>query len=184
MSLRSSVSIALAGLLLAASAQAQQLVPEQSRIEFVSKQMGVPVKGQFTRFEGDIDFKPAQPEQARIRLNIDTGSATLGIKETDAELPKPEWFNVPQFPQASFVSSSVKATGEGRYEVTGELSIKGQSQPVTVPVTLKQDGSHGTAEGEFAIKRLGFGIGAGDWADTSMVADEVQVRFTLALDGL
>lgn len=184
MSLHSSVSIALAGLLLAATAQAQQLVPEQSSIEFVSRQMGVPVSGKFTRFEGDIRFDPKQPEQASIRLSIDTGSATLGLKETDVELPKPEWFNVVQFPQATFVSSDVKATGEGQYEVAGELSIKGQTQAVTVPVTLAQDGSQGTASGAFAIKRLGFGIGDGDWADTSMVADEVQVRFKLALDGL
>lgn len=184
MSLRSSVSIALAGLLLAATAQAQQLLPEHSSIEFVSRQMGVPVSGKFTRFDGDIRFDPKQPEQASIRLTIDTGSATLGIKETDVELPKPEWFNVPQFPQATFVSSGVKSTGEGQYEVAGELSIKGQTQAVTVPVTLAQDGSQGTASGEFSIKRLGFGIGDGDWADTSMVADAVQVRFKLALDGL
>ena len=177
-------ALALGSLLLAGAAQAQQLLPEQSSVEFVSKQMGVPVSGRFTRFEGDIRFDPEQPQDASIALSIDTDSATLGIKETDAELPKPEWFNVLKFPQARFVSSSVKATGDNSYEVAGELSIKGQSHPVTVPVELQRDGDQGTASGEFTIERLGFGIGDGDWADTSMVANEVQVRFKLVLGGL
>lgn len=174
----------LASLLLAATAHAQQLLPEQSNIEFVSKQMGVPVSGKFTRFEGDIEFDPEQPEAASIELRIDIGSATLGMKEVDVELPKPEWFHAAEFPQAVFTSSDVKSTGDGQYEVSGELRIKGQSQAVIVPVSLERDGDQGTASGEFTIERLVFGIGDGDWADTSMVADEVQVRFKLALDGM
>lgn len=181
---RQATALILSSLLLAGAAQAQQLLPEHSSVEFVSKQMGVPVSGKFTRFEGDIRFNPDQLEDASITLSIDTGSASLGIRETDAELPKPEWFNVLQFPQARFVSSSVKATGDNSYEVAGKLSIKGQSQPVTVPVELQRDGAQGTASGAFTIERLGFGIGDGEWADTSMVANEVQVRFRLALSGL
>ena len=71
-----------------------------------------------------------------------------------------------------------------RSEVAGKLNIKGASQDVVVPVTLTQSGATTTATGAFLIKRLAFKIGENEWADTSMVADEVQVKFKLALTGV
>ncbi|WP_287985906.1 MULTISPECIES: YceI family protein [Diaphorobacter] len=179
------IALAGAALLAAGSAFAQQkLVPEQSEIVFVSKQMGVPVEGRFKKFDAQVAFDPAKPATSKVAFTVDTGSATLGVKETDAELPKPVWFNVPKFPQATFQSSAIKAVGAGKYEVAGKLSIKGASQDVVVPVTLTQSGATTTAAGSFAIKRLAFKIGENEWADTSMVADEVQVKFKLALTGV
>lgn len=171
-------------LLWAATAQAQQLLPEQSKVTFVSTQMGVPVSGEFTQFDGDVQFDPAKPEEARIELAIDTGSATLGIADTDAELPKPIWFNVAEFPQATFVSTGVQAKGDDSYDVQGDLQIKGRTEAVTVPVTLQRDGDRGTASGEFVIQRLAYGVGEGEWADTSLVADDVRIKFELALADL
>ena len=174
------------GLLAAACpAFAQQaVVPAQSQITFVSKQMGVPVEGQFRKFDAQVAFDPAKLATSKIAFTIDTGSATLGVKESDAELPKPIWFNVAKFPQATFQSTAIKALGGGKYEVAGKLSIKGNSQDVTVPVMLTQSGAATTAVGSFAIKRLAFKIGENEWADTSMVADDVQVKFKLALTGV
>ena len=174
-----------AGLLVAVSAQAQQqLVPAQSSIEFAAKQMGVPMQGHFRKFDAQLSFDPAKPESSRIRFSVDTGSATMGARETDAELPKPVWFNVAQFPQATFESSTIKALGGGKFDVAGKLTIKGTSVNVSVPVVLTQSGTTTTATGVLPIKRLAFKIGDGEWADTSMVADEVQVRFKLALTGV
>jgi polyisoprenoid-binding protein YceI len=91
---------------------------------------------------------------------------------------------VPKFPQASFQSSAIKAAGPGRFEVTGKLSIKGQVRDITVPVQLSQAGASSTASGAFTIKRLEFKVGEGEWADTSMLANDVQVRFKLVLTGV
>ncbi len=162
----------------------QKLVPAQSEIVFVSKQMGVPVEGRFKRFDAQISFNPAKPDTSKIAFTVDTGSATLGVPETDAELPKPIWFNVPKFPQATFQSSGVKGLGAGKFEVAGKLSIKGFSRDVVVPVTLTQNGAATTATGTFSLKRLAFKIGENEWSDTSMVADDVQVKFKLALTGV
>jgi polyisoprenoid-binding protein YceI len=68
--------------------------------------------------------------------------------------------------------------------VAGTLAIKGAKQNVVVPVTVTQAGATSTATGTFGIKRLDFKIGDGDWKDTSMVANEVQVKFKLALTGI
>lgn len=172
-------------LLVAVPAHAQQaLQPAQSSIQFTAKQMGVPLEGHFKKFGAQIAFDPAKLATSRIAFTVDTGSATLGSRETDAELPKPTWFNVPQFPQATFQSSSIKALGGGKFDVAGKLTIKGQSRDVTVPVTLTQNGATTTATGTLALKRLAYKIGENEWADTSMVADDVQVQFKLALTGV
>lgn len=179
------LALATTALLAGAPAFAQQaLVPAQSEIAFVSKQMGVPVEGKFKKFDAQVAFDPAKLASSKIAFTVDTGSATLGVKETDAELPKPTWFNVSKFPQATFQSTAIKAVGAGKYEVAGKLNVKGASQDVVVPVTLTQSGATTMATGAFPIRRLAFKIGENEWADTSMVADEVQVKFKLALTGV
>ena len=175
------VTIAIA--LLAAAGQvviAQTVLPQGSEIGFVSRQLGVPVEGRFTAWKADIAFDPKNPAAGRIAFTIDTGSARFGNAETDGEVRKSAWFDVAKFPQASFQSSAIKATQPGRFEVAGKLTIKGQSRDVVVPVAL--DGA--VASGSFTIKRLEFRIGDGEWADTSMVANDVLVKFKLQLAGL
>lgn len=177
---------AVAGLALVASlAQAdQKLLPAQSEIAFVSKQMGVPVEGKFKRWDAQLAFDPKKPEAGKVSFAIDTGSASFGSAETDAEVPKPEWFGVAKFPKATFQSTAMKGLGGGKFEVTGQLSIKGAVRNVVVPVALTQAGPNTTATGQFTIKRLDFKIGEGDWADTSMVANDVLVKFKLAVTGV
>lgn len=162
----------------------QKLLPAQSEIVFVSKQMGVPVEGKFKKFDAQIAFDPKKPETGKVAFTIDLGSASLGAPETEAELVKAPWFNVPKFPQAQFESSTIKALGGGKFEVAGKLTIKGTTQNVVVPVTLTQSGPNTTATGTLPIKRLAFKIGENEWADTSMVADDVTVKFKLALTGV
>lgn len=176
------IGLAAAAVLVPAQAQ-QKLVPAQSEITFVSKQMGVPVEGRFRQFDGQIAFDPAKPATSKIAFSVDLASISMG-KEAEAELPKPVWFNTAKFPKATFQSGAVKALGGGKYEIAGKLAIKGVSSDVVVPVTLAQSGTTTTATGAFPIKRLSFKIGENEWADTSMVADEVQVRFKLALTGV
>ncbi|HEU4459006.1 MAG TPA: YceI family protein [Methylibium sp.] len=168
----------------ARSTPAAKLVPEQSEIGFVSRQMGVPVEGRFRKFAANVVFDPKKPEASSITINIDTSSATIGDKDTDAEMPKAPWFAVAKFPTATFESSAIKPAGAGKFEVAGKLSIKGVSQNIVVPVALAQTGTTSTATGSFAIKRNDFKIGEGEWADTSMVANEVQVKFKLTLTGI
>ena len=168
----------------AAPVCAQQVIAAGSEIAFTSKQMGVPVDGKFRKFDAKVAFDPKKPEAATIGFAIDLASVSLGAAETEAEVVKPDWFDTRKFPQATFQSSAVKAAGAGKYEVAGKLTIKGATQNVVVPVALVQAGGTTTATGAFVIKRLDFRIGDGDWKDTSMVANDVQVRFKLALAGV
>jgi polyisoprenoid-binding protein YceI len=167
------------------SALAQQkLLPAQSEIVFVSKQMGVPVEGRFKKFDAQIAFDPSKPANAKMAFTIDIASASFGAPEPDAELPKASWFNTSKFPQATFQSEVVRGLGAGKFEVTGKLNIKGTTRDLVVPVTLAQSGATTTASGSFTLKRMVFKLGENEWADTSMVADDVQVKFKLALSGV
>jgi polyisoprenoid-binding protein YceI len=162
----------------------QKLVPAQSEIIFVSKQMGVPVEGRFKKFDAQIAFDSSKLDTSKIAFTVDIASATLGVPESDTELPRPNWFNTAKFPQATFQSTAVKGLGGGKFEVSGKLNIKGISRDVMLPVALAQAGATTTVVGAFMLKRLAFKIGENEWADTSMVADDVQVKFKLALIGV
>ena len=168
----------------AAAAPAARLVPASSQVRFVTRQMGVPVEGHFKRFDAQIAFDPRQPQAGKVSFSVDLASAEIGDAGTTAELKKPDWFDTARFPRATFTSTAIKAAGPGRYEVAGKLAIKGQVRDIVVPVTLARSGANQLATGSFTLKRLAFDIGAGEWADPSMVADEVQVDFRLTLTGL
>ena len=183
------VTALLMAALLAAPAQAQtqaqqKLLPAQSDIGFAIKQMGVGVEGHFKRFEAHIAFDPAKLDAAKMAFTVDLASATMGTPDMDSELPKATWFNTAKFPQATFQSSMVKSLGGGKFEVSGKLAVKGNVRDVVVPVLLVANGAMTTASGAFPIKRLAFKIGENEWADTSMLADDVQVKFKLALTGV
>jgi polyisoprenoid-binding protein YceI len=163
---------------------APRLLPEKSQIAFVTKQMGVPVEGTFGRFGARVAFNPHKPEGGAVALYVDMGSASLGVPQVDSELPKATWFDVAKFPQATFKSTTIKALGGGRFEIAGQLSIKGQVQDLAVPVTITQGYGQSVATGSFMIQRLAFKVGDGEWVDTSIISNDVQVRFKLTLAGL
>lgn len=153
----------------------------KSSIRFVSKQMNVPVEGQFQRFDATVAFDPAKPEATKAEFEVDLGSIDMGSAEGETEARRKPWLNVDAFPRATFVAESIKAAGPGKYLATGKLTIKGASQPVTAPFTMTEAPGTRTVEGQFTLKRLQFKIGEGPWADTDTVADDVLVRFRFTL---
>jgi polyisoprenoid-binding protein YceI len=155
--------------------------PAKSSATAVFKQLNVPIEGKFRKFNAQIDFNSAKPETSKASVDIDIPSFDLGDPEFNKEVLKKEWFNAAQFPKASFVSSALKpaagAPAGSKYDVAGKLTIKGKSVDVNFPLTVKKDGANQVFEGALPIKRLAFNIGEGEWKDTSMVADEVVIKF-------
>lgn len=154
-----------------------QVVPAKNRIDFVFKQMNVPVKGYFKKANINLVFDPAAPAKTTVRLDLDLGSIDAGSSDANSEVVGKPWFDLKTFPTATFISSSVKPLGGDRYEMTGKLTIKGKTRDVTTPVTVTQNGNTAAFDGGFTLKRLEFAIGDGTWSDTSIVADEVKVSF-------
>lgn len=149
----------------------------KSSVSAVSKQMGVPVEGKFKKFNAQIDFNAAKPEASKANVDIDVASFDLGSAEFNSEVMKKEWFNAAQFPKATFVSTGIKPAAGGKYDVAGKLTVKGKTADVVFPLTVKKEGAAQVFEGALPIKRLAHNIGEGEWKDTSMVADEVVIKF-------
>jgi polyisoprenoid-binding protein YceI len=149
----------------------------KSSITATFKQMNVPAEGKFKKFNARIEFDAAKPDASKASVDIDITSFDLGDPMFNSEVMKKDWFNAAQFPQASFNSTSMKAIAADRFDVTGKLTIKGKTADVHFPMAMKKEGSSQVFEGALPIKRLAFNIGDGEWKDTSVVADEVIIKF-------
>ena len=172
-------------LALALPAQAvefNRVLPERSRIAFVTTQMGTEVAGDFRAFRADLAFDPARPASARTRIEIDLASVDAGSKAGNDAVKGADWLHVAAHPQARFESTSVRALGRGRYEVLGRLTIRGHNREVKARFTFRQLDSQGLFEGRFNIKRLDYGIGQAVWGDTGVVSDVVRIRFRFVAD--
>lgn len=163
------------------AAEFSKVQADKSSITFVSKQMSVPVEGAFRKFTVQLRINPAKPEAGMAHIAIELASIDVGSAEANDEAKGKSWFNVAEFPKAEFVSSSVKALGAGKFEAAGKLTIKGKSMEVRAPFVLKEENGMLNIDGVFTLKRLEFGIGSGLWSDTSVVADEVQIKFHVVL---
>lgn len=153
----------------------------KSAITIVFKQMQVPVEAKFKKFNAQIHYDSARPEASKANIEIQVNSFDLGDPEYNKEVLKKDWFNVAQFPKATFVLSTIKSAAAGKLNVNGKLTIKGKSRDVAFPLSVKTEANQQIFEGALPIKRLDFNIGEGDWKDTSMVADEVVIKFHLVV---
>jgi polyisoprenoid-binding protein YceI len=151
----------------------------RSSVSAVFKQMNVPVEAKFKKFNVQLDYNEAKPEASKANVEIDIGSFDLGDPQYNQEVLKKEWFNAAQFPKASFVSSAIKPGAGGKLEVSGKLTIKGKTTDIRFPLSVKKDGVNQIFDGSLPIKRLSYDIGEGEWQDTSMVNDEVVIKFHL-----
>ncbi|NUU39198.1 YceI family protein [Pseudomonas sp. C2B4] len=160
----------------AEAAEYADVNPTASTISFTYNQMGSRVYGTFRKFEGVLDFDTRYPEAAHAKLTIDLDSIDAGSEDANAELQKPAWFDTASYPVATFESTRFKDLGNNRYQITGNLTLRGMTREVAVPVMLKSERAIGIFDGELVLERSDFKIGDGEWAD-SVVSNEINIRF-------
>lgn len=180
---RIALAIALSIALSAQAIEYNQVQANKSNVAFVYKQMGVAVDGKFKKFSSQLSFDPAKPTAAKATFDVELASVDTGAPEGDDEVASKSWFNTKAFPTARFVSASVKPLGGNKYEVAGQLSIKGKTQDVVVPATFTPNGTSGVFDGSFTIRRADFSIGEGSWAKFDIVANDVQIKFRITASG-
>ncbi|ABF09827.1 polyisoprenoid-binding protein YceI [Cupriavidus metallidurans] len=173
------VSAALVTAGLAANIGWAQIDTAKSSVTATARQIGVPMEGKFKKFDATVDFDPAKLATSAAKVEIDVSSFEIGDAETTKEVKGREWFDAAKFPKAVFQSTSIKAGAAGKYDVAGKLTIKGKTVDVVVPASYKQDAGGQVFEGVLPIKRTVFNIGDGEWKDTSVVADDVQIKFRI-----
>lgn len=171
-------AVLLAGALACAHAvEYKQVNATASQISFTYNQMGTRVYGTFGQFEATLDFDPANPAAARAAFTIQLSSIDAGSSDANSELQKPAWFNTQAYPVARFESTRVTALGNGRYAVTGKLTLKGMTRTIRAQVSLKPQNAIGVFDGTFILKRADFRIGEGEWADYGVISNDINIRF-------
>lgn len=156
-------------------------VPEQSAITFSVDQAGAPLQGSFKSYGAVVCLDPQDASQGSIRVDVQTASADTEVPELDDALKDSDFFDVTHWPQASFVSESMKETGAGQYSVTGKLTIRDVTRKVTVPFAWSPaaDGKTAKLTAHISIQRLDYKVGTGQWADPKWVGNQVDLGFSV-----
>jgi polyisoprenoid-binding protein YceI len=160
-----------------AAATANPIDVGKSKLTVAFTQMGVSVDGTFKTYKGTVAYDPANAAASSAELSIDTASFDIGDDDYNAEVRKKEWFDTATYPAATFKSTAIKPLGADRFEATGTLSLKGRTQTVKVPVSVKTEGTARRFEGELPISRTAFGMGDPQWNE--VLEDKVVVKFVI-----
>ncbi|MEH3119388.1 MAG: YceI family protein [Methylorubrum populi] len=135
--------------------------------------------GQFTEVSGDLVLDPKEPGKSSLSVRIGTGSADALNEKLNAHLKQPDFLDVRNFPEATFLSSSVEPTSPTTARVNGTLTLRGVSKPVSFDATFNQAGVNPVDkaysvgfDGWTVIKRSEFGVNA----FLPLLGDEVALR--------
>ncbi len=141
------------------------LDPSHSEVGFSVRHMMIStVRGNFQNFSGTAEFDPESIGTGSIQVEIDVSSIDTRDENRDGHLKSADFFDVESYPTITFRSTSVEARGNGAYNVHGELTIKGESRPVTLDASFTEvvpDPFGGTRIGVSAstqIDRKEFGL--------------------------
>ena len=166
-----------------AAATAWTVDAAASRLGFSATIAGGEFEGRFGNWKADIVFDPADLAGSRFNVVVSTASARTGDEERDTALVGPDFFATSRWAAATYVADRFDAAGPGRWVARGRLTLRGvtQSQDVTFTFAEAPAGDTARLSGTALLRRLDYGIGQGDWQDTSVLDNEVRVSFELGL---
>jgi polyisoprenoid-binding protein YceI len=154
--------------------------PQNSQVAWTGSKVTGKHDGSFQAFTGTITLVGGAVEKSRVNVDIDTGSLTTVPENLVHHLKTPDFFNVEQFPKASFASTSIAAVAgtPGSYQVTGNLTLHGVTKSISFPATIHVDGDTITSEATFSINRKDFSINYPGKVD-DVIRDDVLIRLSL-----
>ena len=157
--------------------------PAASRFTFRAKLGGGEFEGSFGDYSADIAFDPNDLAGSRLQVVVRTGTARTGDGERDTALVGPDFFATSRWASATYVADRFDAAGPGRWVAHGRLTLRGVTRAQDVAFTFAEQPAAGTARlaGTALVRRLDFGVGQGDWQDTSVLGNDVRLSFDLVL---
>lgn len=171
------LALALPGI---AAATDYTVQPASSTLGFSNTFQGESFDGKFGRWTAAISYDAANLASSKFDVEVDLASVKTGDSDRDSALPGSDFFDVAKFPKAHFVTTGFRQVG-GKVIADGTLTLHGISKPVSLDVTFKPQGSGATLDVAGTVKRLDFGVGTGDYADTSVIGGDVKVTAHLQL---
>jgi polyisoprenoid-binding protein YceI len=163
-----------------------QIDPGHTQIVFAYDHMGFSNNlGIISESTGTLMLDPKNVAAAKVSVDVPIANIRTGVAKLDEHLMKPDFFDSAKFPKATFVSTSVKADGPTGAEITGNLTIKGITKPVTLDVEFYGAGKAPAMAGgkenvgfvaTGQVKRSDFGMGYG----VPMVGDAIELKIIAA----
>jgi polyisoprenoid-binding protein YceI len=174
----------------AANAESWAVITDGTKVEFTGVQMGVPTRAEFASVTAEIDFDPDNLSASSIKVVIDLDSVTTAYPVIAQTLRQEPWFDVANFPLATFEVNETKRLSDSRFEAHGALTLRGVKQPVIFTFELKEYGPNrdkpgwlkAVVEAESTVQRTAFDVGQGEWGATSVVADDVTIQVQLSAE--
>jgi polyisoprenoid-binding protein YceI len=150
-----------------------QLDPMHTQVEFAVKHLGMmTVRGNFTDVLASGDINVEHPESASVEVVIQTASIRTHNERRDNDLRTSNFLDVENYPTITFKSTKIESAGQDRYNMTGDLTIKGNTRPVTLAVVNY---------GEFNDPNMGHRIGYG--AETQIQRKDFGLNVDMLMDG-
>ncbi len=157
--------------------------PLHTQILFFVEHMGFShSNGKFLKFDGDFTFDEAKPAEGKTQVTIQTDSLNMDDAKWEEHVKGKDMFNTAQFPTMAFKSTKVEMTGEKTAKLTGDLTMLGQTKPVTLDVTWNKCGEHMMTKAQTCgfdatgtLKRSEWGMAYG----IPMVSDDVKLMITV-----
>lgn len=140
--------------------------------------------GTFKDFDGQFSFDAATPEASTVNVTLKTASVDTNHAERDKHLRSDDFLNTGEHPTATFNSTSVKSTGEGRADITGDLTLNGVTKPIAINASFIGEGKdpwggyRAGFEGTTSIKLADFGI------KTNLGPASEEVILTISVEGV
>jgi len=168
-----------------------QIDKAHSEATFQVRHLISKVRGRFSDFDGTIDFDQARPEQSQVSVTIRAASIDTGVADRDKHLRSDDFFAVDKYPTLTFVSTTIAPKGGNRYEVTGDLTMRGVTKSIVLPIEFLGAatdpwGNQKVAfEGEVTLNRKDYGLNWNAAIETGgfLVGDEVKVSLSIQAAG-
>ncbi|RNC88107.1 MAG: YceI family protein [Winogradskyella sp.] len=133
---------------------------DNSRVDFIIKNLGVNVDGHFNTFSITSKFDTSNTLES-IRGEITVKSIETGINSRDEHLLEEDYFNIKNHPKITLISKTINKKSSNSYTVKANLMIKGKTKLITIPITVSKTNSKRKISSEFEINRRDFDVGGG-----------------------
>lgn len=177
---RGAVIALLAVLAVGATARADSwvTVKPESRMGLSVRALGATQAGRFETWTADVTLDPARPEEARVNIDVQAASLRMNNASLTARTVGPAFLDATRHPVIRFRMTSLESLGAGRFTAGADVVVKGRTQAVRFPATLRVTGDTAQMTGGFSLDRTALGIGtSGPW--NAVIGRQVRVDVVL-----
>ncbi|MEM7046439.1 MAG: YceI family protein [Pseudomonadota bacterium] len=152
---------------------------DRSAITFTFEEQGRTVDGSLAYFDAVIAFDPSHLDLSQAEVSVPIAAIDANDRQRNEILRGPLWFDAVNYPEVTYSVTRFDLDDQGTFFAYGDLMIRETRRPVTLTFELTLKGDTAQMVGQAQISRKAFGLGTGEWADESLVGDQVDIHVTM-----